>query len=323
MRQAKSFAAGLIVSAVIIALAVFGFRKIGHIDTSGRQDRGSQDKPPLFSASYREVDQIRLPELGQIQAVAVDIDGRLYIAGERTVEIVDRNADASGSGRTRIELDDSPRCLAVDHDGMIFVGMSDHVEVFDRNGTRHDVWPFLADRALITSIALSDRHVFAADAGHHVVWRFSRAGELEGRIDGKGHNQPGFIIPSPYFDVACSGNGMLWIANPGRHRIEQYRFDGTPLGAWGQPARGLEGFQGCCNPSHFAVAADGTFITSEKGLPRVKICSAEGKFLALVADHRLLRAVGTGLDVAVDKSGRVYVADPELPGVRVFDKRGS
>ena len=33
---------------------------------------------------------------------------------------------------------------------------------------------------------------------------------------------PGFIIPSPYFDLLIGIYGKLWVVNPGLHSFENY-----------------------------------------------------------------------------------------------------
>jgi hypothetical protein len=83
--------------------------------------------------------------------------------------------------------------------------------------------------------------------------------------------------------MACCG----W-STPGARRIEAFTLDGDLLGHWGEASSRIEGFFGCCNPSHLAVLADGRFVTSEKGVPRVKIYSAQGEFESVIAAPRIL-----------------------------------
>ncbi len=80
----------------------------------------------------------------------------------------------------------------------------------------------------------------------------------------------------------------------------------------------LEGFCGCCNPSHLARMADGRFVTSEKGLPRVKLYAEDGTFVGLVAGTDAFAKETVGLDLAVDGDGRILVLDPVAKAVRVF-----
>ena len=101
-----------------------------------------------------------------------------------------------------------------------------------------------------------------------IIWKYDKNGNLIGEIGKKNLKKdiPGFIIPSPYFDVNIDPDGFLWTANTGRHSLENYTSDGSFRTSWGNPSMELEGFAGCCNPSHFAILKNGSFVTSEKGI---------------------------------------------------------
>ncbi|MHC4639708.1 MAG: NHL repeat-containing protein, partial [Planctomycetota bacterium] len=125
----------------------------------------------------------------------------------------------------------------------------------------------------MTSIAVYENNVFAADAGNRIVMRYDTQGKLINTIGQKNteRNIPGFLIPSPYFDLAVGKDGLLRVVNPGLHRIEAYTFDGDLEFWWGRTSTLVEGFCGCCNPVNFAILDDRSFVTCEKGLVRVKI----------------------------------------------------
>ena len=92
--------------------------------------------------------------------------------------------------------------------------------------------------------------------------------------------------------------------------------------SWGTPSYALEGFSGCCNPAHLAVLPDGRFVTSEKGLARVKVYDDQGRFeTAVVAPDQLDTEAGP-CDVAVDGTGRILVLDPGRGVVRIFEAKG-
>ena len=162
---------------------------------------------------------------------------------------------------------------------------------------------------------------------------FDKSGKLVRRIGEKDkeRNLPGFIIPSPFFDVEFSRDGLLRVNNPGRHRMEFYTPDGDFEGSWGVTAMGITGFCGCCNPINFALLPDGKYVTCEKGLPRVKVYSATGEFESVVAGVETFsenaRACGPsdctagGLDATVDSQGRVYILDIVTGDVRVMEKK--
>ena len=147
-------------------------------------------------------------------------------------------------------------------------------------------------------------------------------------------NVPGLIVPSPYLHVAMAPDGLLRVNNPGRHRVETYTTAGDLEFSWGKPSAAIEGFCGCCNPVGLALLPDGRYVTCEKGLPRVKVYSAEGAFESVVAGAESFpeNAAATfvkgaedcrlgGLDAAVDSQQRVYVLDLVTAEVRVMKRK--
>jgi hypothetical protein len=71
-----------------------------------------------------------------------------------------------------------------------------------------------------------------------------------------------------------------------------------------------------------AVMSDGKFVTSEKGIERVKLYGPDGAFECVVAPPSAFDAGTIGLDLAVDRGGRVFVLDPARKQVRVFARKG-
>ena len=153
-----------------------------------------------------------------------------------------------------------------------------------------------------------------------MVLRCDKDGNLRLKIGEKDPARaiPGFVIPSPYFDVKTDPKGTIWVANTGRHLLEHFDKDGNLLGSWGEATMTMEGFCGCCNPSNFAFLPDGSFVTSEKGIERIKIYNPDGKFRFLVAGPSAFTEGTKGLDLAVDSKGRIVVLDPERKQVRIF-----
>lgn len=82
-----------------------------------------------------------------------------------------------------------------------------------------------------------------------------------------------------------------------------------------------EGFCGCCNPSNFAILSDGSFVTSEKGIERIKVYLPDGTFKCIVAGPDAFIEGTTGLDLAVNSRDRIFVLDPEKRMVRVFGNK--
>ena len=129
---------------------------------------------------------------------------------------------------------------------------------------------------------------------------------------------PGLVLPSPYCDVIVSD--AVWGANTGRLSIEKYSLDGKFISAWGKPGVGLSEFPGCCNPAHIARTPSGGFVTSEKGLLRIKEFDGSGKFIGLITRPGDFHPTAHPPAVAVDNAGRVYALDTYRKAVRVFER---
>jgi len=257
--------------------------------------------------------------LKTVSGVSVGPDDRIYVSGDDSVLIFNEDRILHSS----IPIVGQAYCLFVDKNHDLYLGMDDHVEVYDRMGQKKSSWDTLGEKAIITSITVSENNVFVADAGNHIVWKFDKSGKRLKRIGEKDKDRdiPGFIIPSPFFDVAMDPDGFLWVANTGRHSLENYTPDGDFRTSWGEFSMKIEGFSGCCNPSHFAILENGSFVTSEKGLVRVKVYNRIGNLVSVVATPDQFLRGTVGLDLAVDSSQRIYVLDPWQKLVRIFEKK--
>ena len=253
----------------------------------------------------------------------------LYLASEKGVKTIGPDRIV----RNAFTTSERPQALAHIGDGRIAVGCKQHIELRDAAGALLATGPVLGEKTLITSMTFADGALFVADAGSREVVRCDLAGKplaRFGRKEPEGGN-PGFSIPSAYFDIELGPDGLLWVTNTGRHQIEAYTTDGKFELGWGETGMAIENFCGCCNPVHFSRLPDGRFVTGEKGLNRIKIYDPRGAFVGVVAgvDHlvkdlELARRacadcrIGFGFDVACDSSSRVFALDPASKTIRVF-----
>lgn len=263
------------------------------------------------------------------KALATTPSGGVVVVGDGLV----RRYDSHGAVELEFKAPNPPLCVAVDADGGLFVGYRDHMIAYDAKGKELRRFPGMGEDARFSSIALTKETIFVADVGMRVVHHFSREGEKIGQIGEKPRGVEGghFNIPSPYFDLAVH-EGVLSVVNPGVHTIETYRDDRSPRSTFGRYGADIEGFCGCCNPVNIAMLPDGNYVTSEKGLTRIKVLSEDGKLIGVVAAPKdfkgLDRVCATkeadggcsegGLDIATDAKGRVLVLDPYSGEVRVF-----
>jgi hypothetical protein len=165
--------------------------------------------------------------------------------------------------------------------------------------------------------------------------RADAAGKVLASIGGRDPERgiEGFVVPSPYFSVRMAPDGLLRIVNPGAHKIEAWTREGTLEIAWGKSSFAVDGFCGCCNPVSFDMFPDGSYVTCEKGLPRVKLYDSHGDFDGLVAGPEAFpgylkaanagtpETASAGLYVAVDPQRRILVLDVIAGEVRIFQRK--
>ena len=294
---------------------------------TGVEDRATQvpepdPVPPESSVQpespYVELEPIQV-KAEHLYGIAVDSQDRIFVSADRSILAFGKAGEQLGE----FELDEPARCLTAGPEDLLYLGLIDHVQVYDPSGRRLAIWVGLGSEALITSIFAAREEIFVADAGNHMVLRFDLGGRMLDYIRGDGSDGPELIIPSPYFDLVVTQEGTLWVANPGQHRVHGYTTEGEYLGFWGRSAPEIEAFCGCCNPTHLALTPAGLIVTSEKGVPRVKVYDSEGTFQALVAGPDKFAEGTVGLDLAVDSRGRVIVLDPKSRTVRIFTEEPS
>jgi len=245
-------------------------------------------------------------------------DGEIFVVGDQKMQII----EPSGKLLKELTFVQAPTCVYVSAD-KIFVGFRKSVSVLDRTGLKIADWNTFSDSSVITSIAEKSGLVFVADAGKRIVRKFNNTGEPQGEINGKSGSDQihGFIIPSPYFDLAFNPDGELWIVNPGKHALENYTLNGELRTWWKATSVRIEGFSGCCNPAHFAFLPDGSFVTSEKGTVRIKLYKPSGEFLGVVATSAKFLGNSHAPDLTVDSQGNILVLDMDKKMVRLFVKK--
>ncbi|MFV0266392.1 MAG: hypothetical protein ACK5HT_04575 [Draconibacterium sp.] len=241
----------------------------------------------------------------------------IYLVGDKKLKLIDT------SGKLLLETDfqDEPTTVEV-CSGMIYIGFQNHIQVLNMRGELQKEWSLAGENAFITAIAADQNNVFVADAGNRRIVRYSKDGELIGGFEGKASADDlhGFIIPSPYFDMDITEYDELWVVNPGLHTLEQYTEDGNLREHWRASGAQTENFSGCCNPAHFCFLPDGSFVTSEKGLVRVKIYKPSGEFLGVVAPPTKFddKLEGQAPDVSLDNEGNIYALDFDRMLLRMF-----
>jgi outer membrane protein assembly factor BamB len=310
----------LIVLAVVIIAVIAGDYLSGRPDKSAPNpfayDVNDFKNVPEEIIHFKETKNFKLGfEVSSSLAIEND---KLYVSGDNKLQII----DISGKLITELNLPGKPQTVEVAKD-IIYTSVNNQILVYSETGNLLKEWEPLDGNSLITAIAAFENNVFVADAGKRKVIRYNLQGEKLAEFDGKADEGVihGFIIPSPFFDLDINTDGDLWVVNPGLHALENYTEDGNLREHWNNTTMQTEGFSGCCNPAYFTFLPDGRFVTSEKGLVRIKTYKPSGEFEGVVAAPAKFKDDGEAPDVAADSQGNIYALDFDKKMIRVFEPK--
>lgn len=269
----------------------------------------------------------------RVKRLTAGSNNSVWVAGDRSARLF----TPEGVLKREIQFDAHPHALRETGEGELLVAFARTFEVYDPSGKRRLRSESLGQSTFLTALASHENTIYLADAGQREVIICDRGSGSEIARFGKRdpvRSNPGFEVPSPYFDLSIAQDGLLRIVNPSRLRMETYSLDGQFQSSWGQAGLQVDRFCGCCNPVYFTLSSNGDFITSEKGIARIKIYGPDGEFKGVVAgseslveDKQLARracedcSVGAGFDVAIDQNRRVIALDPFRKVVRLFTPR--
>ena len=315
---------GIVIFLIVLAVVIVGVIAIDFNSTKPDQQPANPYEYNIDSFTrvdtalikYRESRNLKI-NLEEPVGIALH-ENRLFVVGDQKLQII----EPTGRLVQEVNLDQKPTCVYVSNKN-IFVGYRKSLSLLNREGVKIADWNSFADSTVITSIAEQSGIVFVADAGKRIVRKFNIEGNPMGEIEGKSGNDQihGFIIPSPYFALAFNPSGELWVVNPGKHTLENYTVDGKLRTWWEATSIKIEGFSGCCNPAHFAFLPDGSFVTSEKGVVRIKTYKPSGEFANVVATPSKFKVEGHAPDLAVDDQGTIYALDLDKKMIRLFVKK--
>ena len=308
---------------IVLAAAVVGItmvvidlntKKRGELpDNQFAYPENVSKKVQASEIGYKEIRRISIKK-GTPRAFAY-AGGKIYLLIDSTLQVM----TPKGERVFNLPLNDKPVCVTVSGTDII-IG-------FERNVVRYDGVGKLVNRssafpgnAYVSALAVWKDRVYVADAGEKKVRILDAALKEVGSFEGESgvSDQHGFIIPSLHFELAVNNEGELWVVNPGLHALQNYALDGTFRGQWSRTSFETDGFSGCCNPCEIAFLSDGSFVTSEKGLVRVKVHKPSGELLTVVAPPEAFPDEYKAPDVAVDENGTILVLDLEKRVIRFY-----
>ncbi len=240
----------------------------------------------------------------------------VYVGGKGGLKVF----DSSGELIKELVRGEKVSSVWVQSEDKIFVGLGTQVVLLGKDGARIKEWESFDPKSNLRSIVGSKEHLYVGDAANRVVY----VCDFEGKLIRKIANDPktGLVVPGPHLDLQWNEQeSLLYMANPGRHRIDAYTDAGELTNSWGKPSMRLEGFCGCCNPTSFALWPDGGFLTSEKGLTRIKRHEKDGSIKDVVATPKMFMKKTRIYDMDVDENGAVFVLDNDRKQVRIFKEK--
>ncbi len=295
---------------VLIIVAFIGYIIFDSIKPEGLS---SQDKTIQRSDSVPEPWKISgriVIKEGALKAVAVSSTGNIIAGGDSFISCYNNDHDLLWSLKTAWPVTSLSVC-----GDTILASTMELILVISADGTLRDEWGPFEDKAIITSVASNGSSVAFSDAANKIVVILDRKGVVKKLI---GQNDGQFIIPSPYFDVALGRDNRLFVANTGHRRIETRSAGGQLVSSFGEPGSAPGAFCGCCNPAHFIAVPQG-FITSEKGINRIKVLGKEGEFIEFVSSkNKFLPSIP--LDLASTDGNTVYAANPADSRIYIFSR---
>lgn len=349
-----SVAVLLLVALITGVLAAYSFHRVSLPEESVSPPADFRFIPTQW-IGYAQESVAFCVELDDPVCFAAARDGTIFVGDIQPPRL--HCFERNGKPIRIVPLDETPRSLAVGKPetpfaGKILVAYSKSLAFYTFEGEKVFQWSLPEGDHDIGSVALAEDSVFAADSRNKIVYRWDQQGTL---LNSFGHAATGpsveaaddendafrgfVVFRSPIALTVSPTTGIVYVANPGRHRIEAFTQDGywEASLSWESASSDITGFAGCCNPVDIVCLDDGRLVTAEKSITRVKVLHPGGKLDWIVAgpgllDTRpknipqlsdwMLRSVSDNNDrpvfiAAIDREA-ILVFDPVLRIVRCF-----
>ena len=308
---------------IVLIVAILAIAAVVLYDSLSTRIDKRPDNPYQYSVEeFKPVDESLLSHR-EVRQIEVDNpvafnwqNGKLFLLSGNNLQVI----TPEGQELLNKRIDPNPGSILVDKDEQIIILFENYLVALDSEGNELYRSEMLDENSLLTSLAISGEMLFVADAGKRQVWILNKQLEVMESFRGESGVSAlhGFILPSLHFHLAVNEEDELWITNPGMHRIQNYSLTGRLRRDWGEPSFGVEGFSGCCNPYYFAFLSDGRFVTSEKGIIRVKIYRESGELESVVAPAVMFPNGERAPAIAVDEQDQIWLLDFDKKMLRLF-----
>ncbi|MBL7998725.1 MAG: SMP-30/gluconolactonase/LRE family protein [Candidatus Kapabacteria bacterium] len=291
--------------------------------------------------------------------VAVDNRGNVYVTDRRNFRICKIHTDSTvstfaGSSYGFSDGYDSQARFSIPQ-GIVVYGATVYVTDIGSNSIR-SIDAVLRDVITITGgdagFCNSDRTdakfhhpygvaidssgtLYVADYNNHCIRRVgidgmvtTLAGSTQGNADGKGLNAQ-FNRP---IGLAVDSKGVVYVADCNNHSIRRVSSDGTVTTLAGSTAGFLDSsgrYALLNNPSGIAVSKEGTLYVADRNNHRIRTISTSGAVKTFAGSTvGAMDGKGTAAQfnyprgIALDETGKLYVADAQNNRIRRVSKTG-
>ncbi|WP_166404843.1 SMP-30/gluconolactonase/LRE family protein [Desulfonema ishimotonii] len=282
--------------------------------------RMNPDDPAAQPQSHQIWGDIKGSALGEFtepRAIAVDNDGKIYIAdtGNNRIQILSA-ANGAYSDQFGKPDDTGPSSISQYFSLIEELHPDYDTEVADqylshdaRDGKVHTPMGILLD---------NDGNIYVSDTGNHRIQKFDSEKRFISKWGGTGTN------PGEFYDVngvAMDSSGNIYAADFKNHRIQKFDSQGKFVKEWGSNGTGNGQFD---FPNAIAVDSQGKYLyVSDFGNNRIQIFTSEGQYVGqwgefgctdpkcnlMSGDFEARGKFFLPAGIAIENDGNVYVAD--------------
>jgi sugar lactone lactonase YvrE len=276
---------------------------------NGWMDRlaGTQSSDEVFKRPF---------ELNQPYGIAIDSQGKLYVADQkvgaififstdetRSVDLIKNGVQAHFVRIIGLAMDDNDRLFVSDP------GLR-HVLVFNKDHKAEDVISDVMVDPGGLAIDTRNRFLYVADTELDQVLVYDADSLKLLRKLGTAGQKHTLTTPGDFSKpagVAVDSEGNLYVADTWNNRIEIFDADGQFVSAFGKAGDGPGYF---ARPKGVAIDGDGHIWVADGMQDRVQVFNKEGQLLISFGGHGLLPGQFQGLvGIAIDKRNRVFTTE--------------
>ena len=116
---------------------------------------------------------IPLP-LEDVKAIAIDKDKNIFVSGDDKIVVL----SVDGVKEKEFKTGTTATALAIDNNNVLYLALENKISVFDRDGRPLHQWQVDGKAVYISSLAVFNEVVYAADAFQALVFEYSIKGSL-------------------------------------------------------------------------------------------------------------------------------------------------